>query len=290
MNTTSNADVTFAVDGKAVTETQLKLSVTESLKKIDELTTDLSSVEKCIEKAWNDAKVLSGEKIDGYKGEKEAIKDLKPVERGRIWSLGIKVIDDEKSFEKLRDMLKSTAEVLKDVAGAQYDADKILSDILKYQQDLAREQKVLYGLAVVNAHQCKMVAESITLRLMKASRGELNRAEIECLQNVLKDIKTQQEFFALNAVGQSHESALAEQRQKDIEHDTELKRQRGKDDEHDRELERQRRKDDEHDRQIKEAYERIARIENRLTPAWVKASALVSLLLSIVAILMALAK
>lgn len=291
MTTTSNSDVTFAVDGKAVTEAQLNLIVTESLGAIDTLTTNLSSVEKSIEQAWNDAKVLSGDEVDGYTGKLKAIKELKPVERWRLWSFGINVIDDEKSFGELKGMLESTAKVLKDVAGAQYDADKILADVLKYQRALAQEMKFLYGLAAVNAHQCDWVAKSITLRLKKASRGELNREEIECLNNVLQDIKTKQQFFALNAVGQAHESALEEQRKKDIEHDTELERQRGKDDEHDRELERQRKKDDEHDRQIKESFERIARIEkNGSTPIWVKASAVVSLLLSIVAIIMALAK
>ena len=291
MTTTNNSGVTFDVDGKAVTEAQLNLIVTESLGAIDTLTTNLSSIEKSIEKAWNDAKILSGEKVEGYEGEKKPIKDLKPVERRRFWSIGIKVIDDGESFKALKEMLKSTADVLKEVAGAQYDADKILADVLKYQRALAQEMKFLYGLAAVNAHQCDWVAKSITLRLKKASQGELNREEIECLNNVLQDIKTKQQFFALNAVGQAHESALEEQRKKDIEHDTELERQRGKDDEHDRELERQRKKDDEHDRQIKESFERIARIEKSgSTPIWVKASVIVSLLLSIAAMIMASAK
>lgn len=83
---------------------------------------------------------------------------------------------------------------------------------------------------------------------------------------------------------------LARQREKDDKHDAELERQRGKDNEHDRELERQRKKDDEHDRQIKELFEHIARIENKSVPVWVKASVIVSLLLSIAAMMMALAK
>ena len=54
MTTTSNAGVSFAVDGKAVTESELRLIVTGSLEKIDKLTVDLSSVEQTIEKALND--------------------------------------------------------------------------------------------------------------------------------------------------------------------------------------------------------------------------------------------
>ena len=226
MATKNNTGVSFTVDGRAVTENELSLIVTESLEKIDKLTTHLSSVEQTIEKALNKAKGLSGD-----------VEKLSPVERRRIWAGGFSVIDDKQTFGKLKEMLKSTAEVLKDVAGAQYDADKILSDILKYQRDLANEMKSLYGLAAINAHQCDMVAESITLRLARASQGELNEAEIKCLNNVLHDIKTKREFFTLNTVGEAHERALEEQRKKDREHDAELQRQRGKDDEHDRELE-----------------------------------------------------
>lgn len=226
MTTANNTGISFTVDGKAVTENELSLTVTESLEKINKLTTHLSSVEQDIEKALNNAKALSGD-----------VEKMSPVERRRIWSFGISVIDDEQSFGKLKAMLKSTAEVLKDVAGAQYDADKILSDILKYQRDLANEMKFLYCLAAINAHQCDMVAESITLRLKRASQGELNEAEVKCLNNVLHDIKTKREVFALNTVGEAHERALEEQRKKDREHDAELERQRGKDDQHDRELE-----------------------------------------------------
>lgn len=287
MATTSNVGVSFAVDGKAVTEGELSLIITGSLEKIDKLTADLSSVEQTIEKALNDAKVLSGDKPEGYTGDKVSVKDLAPVERRRVWSLGIKVIDDEKSFGKLKSMLKSTAEVLKDVAGAQYDADKILSDILKYQRDLANEMKFLYGLAAVNAHQCDWVAQSITLRLQKAGRGELNEAEKECLNNVLQDIKTKREFFALNTVGEAHEKALEEQRKKDIEHDAELERQRGKDNEHDSELERQRKKDDEHDRCFEELFNRIVLLEGKRCPLWAMVMIVLNLILSIVAIVCA---
>lgn len=290
MDTTNKTTVSFMVDGRAVTEGELDLVVKRSLDNIEKLTGDLKSVEEKIENAVKDAKILTGDSVKNYSGNKTPITGLAPVERRRIWSLGIKVIDDEKSFDKLKEMLRSTAEVLKDVAGAQYDADKILSDVLTYQRELAGEMKILYGLAAVNAHQCDWVARSITLRLKKASQGELNKEEIECLNNVLQDIKTKHEFFALNTTDEAHEKALEEQRKKDIEHDAELKRQREKDDTHDAELKRQRDKDDEHDRQIKELFEHIARIENKSIPVWVKASVIVSLFLSVAAIIVALAK
>ena len=284
MATTSNVGVSFSVDGKAVTESELSLIVTGSLEKIDKLTENLSSVEQTIKQALNDAKVLSGDKPEGYTGDKKSVEDLAPVERRRVWSLGIKVIDDEKSFRKLKSMLKSTAEVLKDVAGAQYNADKILSDILNYQRDLANEMKFLYGLAAVNAHQCDWVAQSITLRLKKAGRGELNDAEKECLNNVLQDIKTKREFFALNTVGEAHEKALEEQRKKDIEHDAELKRQREKDDTHDAELKRQREKDDAHDHRLDELTKRSVQLEKNQIPLWVKLMIAINFILSVVAI------
>lgn len=290
MDKINKTTVSFMVDGRAVTEGELDLVVKRSLDNIEKLTGDLKSVEEKIENAVKDARILTGDSVKNYSGNKTPITGLAPVERRRIWSLGIKVIDDEKSFDKLKEMLRSTAEVLKDVAGAQYDADKILSDVLTYQRELAGEMKILYGLAAVNAHQCDWVARSITLRLKKASQGELNKEEIECLNNVLQDIKTKHEFFALNMTDEAHEKALEEQRKKDIEHDAELKRQREKDDTHDAELKRQRDKDDEHDRQIKELFELLARIENKSIPVWVKASVIVSLFLSVAAIIVALAK
>lgn len=290
MDTTNKTTVSFMVDGRAVTEGELDLVVKRSLDNIEKLTGDLKSVEEKIENAVKDAKILTGDSVENYSGDKKSIAKLAPVERRRIWSLGIKVIDDEQSFRELKEMLKSTAEVLKDVASAQYDADIILSKVLEYQRELANEMKFLYGLAAVNAHQCDWVAKSITLRLKRAGQGELNEEEIECLNNVLRDIKTKHDFFALNMTDETHEKALEEQRKKDIEHDAELKRQREKDDTHDAELKRQRDKDDEHDRQIKELFEHIARIENKSIPVWVKASVIVSLFLSVAAIIVALAK
>ena len=287
MDTTNKTTVSFMVDDRVVTEGELDLIVKRSLDNIEKLTGDLKSVEEKIENAVKDAKILTGDSVKNYSGNKTPITELAPVERRRIWSLGIKVIDDEKSFGKLKEMLRSTAEVLKDVAGAQYDADKILSDVLTYQRELAGEMKILYGLAAVNAHQCDWVARSITLRLKKASQGELNKEEIECLNNVLQDIKTKHEFFALNMTDEAHEKALEEQRKKDDEHDAELKRQREKDDAHDAELERQRKKDDDHDRILKELSERVSRLEHCSAPMWLKASIIVSLLLSTAALVVA---
>ena len=290
MDSTSKTSVSFMVDGKEVAEGELNLVIKRSLDHIKKLTDDLKPIKEKIENAIKDAKVLTGESVENYSGDKKDITKLAPVERRRIWSFGIKVIDDEQSFGELKKMLKSTAEVLKDVAGAQYDADMILSEVLEYQRELAREMKFLYGLAAVNAHQCDWVAKSITLRIKKAGRGELNEEEIECLNNVLQDIKTKREFFALNMTNEAHEKALEDQRKKDSEHDAELKRQREKDDTHDAELERQRKKDADHDRILKELSERVSRLEHCFAPMWLKASVIVSILLSIFALTVALAR
>ncbi len=285
MDTTNKTTVSFMVDGRSVTEGELDLVVKRSLDNIEKLTGDLKSVEEKIENAVKDAKILTGDRVKNYSGNKTPITGLAPVERRRIWSLGIKVIDDEKSFGKLKEMLRSTAEVLKDVAGAQYDADKILSDVLTYQRELAGEMKILYGLAAVNAHQCDWVARSITLRLKKASQGELNKEEIECLNNVLQDIKTKHEFFALNMTDEAHEKALDEQRKKDIEHDAELKRQREKDDTQDAELKRQREKDDVHDHRLDELTKRIVQLEKNQIPLWVKLMIAINFIFSLAALL-----
>ena len=284
MDSTSKTSVSFMVDGKEVAEGELNLVIKRSLDHIKKLTDDLKPIKEKIENAIKDAKVLTGESVENYSGDKKDITKLAPVERRRIWSFGIKVIDDEQSFGELKKMLKSTAEVLKDVAGAQYDADMILSEVLEYQRELAREMKFLYGLAAVNAHQCDWVAKSITLRIKKAGRGELNEEEIECLNNVLQDIKTKREFFALNMTNEAHEKALEDQRKKDSEHDAELKRQREKDDTHDAELKRQREKDDVHDHRLDELTKRIVQLEKNQIPLWVKLAIAINLLLSIVAL------
>lgn len=287
MDTTSKTPVSFMVDGKEVAEGELSLVIKRSLDHIKKLTGDLKPVKEKIENAIKDAKVLTGESVENYSGDKKDIATLAPVERRRIWSLGIKVIDDEQSFGELKKMLKSTAEVLKDVAGAQYDADMILSEVLEYQRGLAREMKFLYGLAAVNAHQCDWVAKSITLRIKRAGRGELNEEEIECLNNVLHDIKTKHDFFSLNKTDEAHEKALEDQRKKDVEHDAELKRQREVDDTHDAELKRQRMRDDEHDLLLKELKERVVLLENAKWTVWMKIVAIAALIFSGAALIIA---
>ena len=106
MDSTSKTSVSFMVDGKEVAEGELNLVIKRSLDHIKKLTDDLKPIKEKIENAIKDAKVLTGESVENYSGDKKDITKLAPVERRRIWSFGIKVIDDEQSFGELKKMLK----------------------------------------------------------------------------------------------------------------------------------------------------------------------------------------
>lgn len=275
-------DAAITVNGATVTGSEFQKIIDTSLSKISTLTENITQVEERISNAVKDAKVLSGEVVEGYDGKKSSIGDLSPVERRRIWSLGIKVIDDEKSFDKLKSMLKDTASVLKDVAGAQYDADKVLADVLSYQRDLANEMQYLYGIAAVNMDQCRWVAESITLRIKRASQGELNEAEIECLNNVLKDLEVQRKHFqdmgSLGSRIQTNRDEIVKIREQSERHSQELEGQRKKDVEHDRELARQRDRDVKHDRLLDDLDKRVRCLEKKGVPVWMWVLQVVELL------------
>lgn len=281
-------EVTLTVNGVQVNGGEFAKIIGTSLEKISGIANNLQAIDNKIDKALKDAKVLTGEKVDGYKGDKTAIGDSQAVVRRRWYTLGIGVIDDEKTFDGIKKQLQATASVLKDVAGAQYDADQVLADVLQYQRDLANEMQYLYGIAAVNMEQCQWVAESITLRIKRASQGELNNAEIECLNNVLKTLEIQRSNFkAIGNVGegvqanresiaqmqvtaQAHGRAIEEQRVKGQQRDQELERQRNKDVEHDKELSRQKDKDVEHDQKLSSLERRVDSLESASVPSWVK--------------------
>jgi len=280
-------ETTFVVNGKPVPSSELEKSVQVSIDHIANLTQDLTLVEQRIDRAFKDAKALAGEGPSAD-GKVKAIKDLKLEKDWHIWSLGMDVVDDEKSFESIKGSLQATANVLKEVAGAQFDADKILADVLTYQKDLAKEMKNLYALAVVNAHQCDWVARSITLRLQRASQGELNEAEIECLNGVLQDMRAKLAYYSemqdlsekvsqnqtgireIRQAGAEQNKVLESQKTRVEEQGLELARQREKDKEHDAELDRQRSKDAEHDERLEDLHKRLLAIEQGGVPLWVK--------------------
>ena len=299
MNENKATEATLVVNGVQVNGGEFAKIISTSLEKISGIANNLQAIDNKIDKALKDAKVLTGEKVEGYEGKLTDIGGLSPVERRRIWSFGAKVIDDEQSFDKLKVVLKDTANVVKEVAGAQYDADQVLADVLQYQRDLANEMQYLYGIAAINMEQCQWVAESITLRIKRASQGELNNAEIECLNNVLKTLEIQRSNFqAIGNVGegvqanresiaqmqvtaQAHGRAIEEQRVKSQQRDQELERQRNKDVEHDKELLRQKEKDVEHDQKLAGLERRIGSLESASVPMWVKIAVIVQTLVII---------
>lgn len=272
--TRESSPATITINGVAVSQGEFQEKVDGSLSKISTLTEKISEVEKRIEDAVKDAKVLTGEHVDDYKGNVSNIADAAPVERRRIWSLGIKVIDDEKSFDKLKTVLQETASVLKEVAGAQYDADKVLKDVLTYQKDLAHEMQFLLGIGAVSLDQCQWVAKSVTLRIHRAAQGELNDAEVQCLNHVLADLETQsRQFHAMGNLGsriQNNKDDIQKIQELGERHSQDLERQRKKDVEHDKELSRQREVDLKHDQQLADLNKRVSLLETKKLPIWIK--------------------
>lgn len=263
---------TITVNGVTVSREEFQRTIDKSLLNISTLTTTMTKVEGRIDKAVKDAKVLAGESVVDYHGKMTNIDDLTPAERKILF---FNVYDDEESFEKLKSVLKATATVVKDIAESQFDADKVLMEVLSYQRDIANEMKFLYGIAAVNSHQCRWVAESITKRIKGLSQGELNDAEIECLNNVLKDLELQRKHFSdfvnLGSRIQNNKDDIQKMQELGERHSQDLERQREKDVEHDKELSRQRDRGARHDQLLTDLEKRVAFLEARTLPLWAKA-------------------
>lgn len=242
-------DNALCIGGKIVSKNDFVAQVNGAITNLETCASNLNKAKTRIQLALTDAKVLCGkydEKEDGtYTGNKRAIRDLEIAKKKflGIWEIW-GTVNHEKNFDALKSQLTSVAEVLKDVADSQFDAENVISDVLSYQADIANGMKFLLGVAAVNSYQCNWMVNLITMRIKQASKGELNQAEVECLNDVLKDLQVKQDHF--KAIGDlsgqvsdtalrlgAYETILSAQVKKGAAHDVELEHQRKRDDEHD---------------------------------------------------------
>jgi chromosome segregation ATPase len=190
--------------------------------------------------------------------------------------------DDEAIISNIRNYLIESNKALLGVADAQRDAEKVIANILRYQQELADEMKYLFAIGVVNLHQCRFVSKSITLRLHRAADHEIDAAEKECLINVLEGLRKQEEYFKtisglsddisenreridnavnqiekIDSVNNDHEKRLYEKDENDKKHDERLNAKDVKDDEHDKQLDEHEKRLCEKDRNDKKHDERL---------------------------------
>ena len=294
---------------------KLRPEVMESLTRLSELSSQEEEVKTRIQQVLKNAV-----------SNKKEIDDLKFATDWHLWTFGKKVLDNEKTFGQLKDALVKVAGNVTDVVSAQRDAEMVIAKILKFQHDIGEEMKLLLGFGVANIHACRFVEKEIMLRLNAAKDGEISTTERQHLNDLLAQLAHQERHFGevaslgnkvsenreaienLKVAASDHDQALDSQRKKDVkhdeelekhdeelkQHDEELKQQRDNDVRHDKELEKhgielahQRKEIDDHDRIIKELSERISRLEHCSVPMWLKAFVIISLLLSMTALIVA---
>ena len=293
---------------------KLRPEVSESLTRLSALSSQEAEVTTRIQQVLKNAA-----------SNKKEIDDLEFATDWHVWTFGKNVIDNEKTFGRLKDALVKVAGNVTDVVSAQRDAEMVIAKILKFQHDIGEEMKLLLGFGVANIHACRFVEKEIMLRLNDAKDGEISSAERQHLNDLLAQLEQQERHFSevaslgdkvsenreaienLKVAASDHDLALDSQRKKDVEHDVELekhdeelKRQRKKDDKHDEELEkhdieleRLSKNGDDHDIILKELSERVTQLEHCPVPMWFKASIVFSVIASICALavsLVALAK
>lgn len=245
----------------AISESEFVRRLAGSETRISEISRNLTGLKSKIDGAYDKVKSLS---------DKDSDVNVHQITVVKNWG-----VDNEKTIGRIRDYLIRANEAVLGIADAQRDAEMVVTNILKYQQELADEMKYLFGIGMVNLHQCRFVSKSITLRLHRASDGELDEAEKECLINVLQGLRKQEEYFKTIS-GLSDD--ISENRERvdkaitqikcindlDEEQEKELSRQRDVDKEHDALLLKREEKDKEHDKRLNDLQARLDALSNRI--------------------------
>ena len=275
----------------AISESEFVRRLMRSEARISEISRHLTDLKSKIDDAYDKVKLLS---------DKDSDVNVHQIEVVKASLIGT---DDEKTIGRIRDYLIRANEAVLGIVDAQRDAEMVVTNILKYQQELADEMKYLFGIGMVNLHQCRFVSKSITLRLHRASDGELDEAERECLINVLQGLRRQEEYFktisglsddisenrervdtaitridCINDLDEKQEKELARQRDVDKEHDAALAERKERDKVHDKRLDDQQAKLDDLVRRIESLdtkwKEELLRQEAEIKNAKVKLDAL----------------
>lgn len=282
----------------AISESEFVRRVTGAETRISEISRNLADLKSKIDGAYDKVKSLS---------DKDSDVNVHQITVVKNWG-----VDNEKTIGRIRDYLIRANEAVLGIADAQRDAEMVVTNILKYQQELADEMKYLFGIGMVNLHQCRFVSKSITLRLHRASDGELDEAEKECLINVLQGLRKQEEYFktisglsddisenrervdtaitridCINDLDEKQEKELARQRDVDKEHDAALAERRERDKVHDKRLDDQEAKLDDLVRRIESLSKRVEFLEKDRSLIFVKIAACISFIIAMVAMILA---
>ena len=119
------------------------------------------------------------------------------------------------------------------LANAQVDAIKAQTKSFEYQQKLGDITKFLFRLGLSNISMNRIVVEELEKRLKHASQEELDDLAKNEIQNLLKQLKEQQDVYAKqeeltklvkeeSKINASQQKEIDAQAQKDIEHDQKI--------------------------------------------------------------------
>lgn len=141
-----------------------------------------------------------------------------------------------------------------DIAEAQISQAQAQKISFEYQQKLGEITRYLFDLGVSNIVNNRTVVEEIKKKMEKASEEEMDEIEKQELGNLLKQLKTQEDFMInqqkISYQVKDHNEKLIEKTKKDEIQDKEIALQEAKDQEHDRLLAERMRKDEIQDKEI----------------------------------------
>lgn len=288
----------LTINGQVVTADNLPEAVSEAMTKISDFSKRLGGALSAIADA-------EGKAAKNY----DAAKQYKVVMNAHWWRSD--TVNTKDSLMNLRKVLEDVAGNLHTVADCQKISDEVIADVLNYQATLADQMRFLYGVGVVNMTACQMVSKQIVERFDKgASDGDIDEVERKCLQGVLDDLRVQEENFRkfgmISAGFKNLEERLESKGVKDLEQDRRLAQKDRKDEEHDRRLNDKDKQDKLHDERIaaisKSAAEHeckikwledalsSVRISARTPPLWLLISVGANVVLTVIALIVALNK
>lgn len=119
------------------------------------------------------------------------------------------------------------------LANAQVDAIKAQTKSFEYQQKLGDITKFLFRLGLSNISMNRIVVEELEKRLKNASQEELDDLAKSEIQNLLKQLKEQQDVYKKqeeltkllkeeSRINQNQQREIESQAEKDVEHDKKI--------------------------------------------------------------------
>ena len=250
-----------------------------------------SYIEKCINQLQELSKKVKASENAGRLAAKEAKNAKNKEATFSFWE------DAERE--------RAVIQALQTSGVAQAEAIETFSEAQKLTFDyLSDVMKVLRGLFVVGCASLaknRVVVRELEARLRgdsEAQISELARQELESLMmqlNEQRDILERQERLGANQREQAelisiNKDSIQKNKEKNALQDKELERQAAKDEEHDKRLNDKDTKDVEHDKRLDDLSIRVKKLESTKIPLWMKITVILSFVLSVISILISLAK